>query len=279
MNVLGERRPKIRVLITFSGGLGAQVLSASSYFLLEKYGYEVYADMSYFIDRPFDPPPGYFSWVSQWDYSLDIYGIQQDSFKVCNRESVDVIIDDNYNPKKLPLARLALLDPQIRARFKVLSADFDALLDCFSLRNKPFLVAHYRQGDFLRVSTPVPSELFTSVLERFSGVIKDCIILSDSPLPEFMTRSLQNITEMEIFAAIGGNPADAHNLIRSAKVVICSLSQFSLTAALLNDNRPIVAHAQLNATDRSYKFELLSEAQDPVSPEFIREMLQMRPPS
>jgi hypothetical protein len=105
------------------------------------------------------------------------------------------------------------------------------------------------------------------------------MIVSDSPLPESMIRSLQNIRGMEISAAIGGNPADVHNLIRSAKVVMCSLSQFSLTAALLNDNRPIVAHAQLNATDKSYKFELLSETLHLASPELIREILLMRPSS
>jgi hypothetical protein len=57
--------------ITFTGGLGAQICSASAYFYLKNEGMNVSADMSYFTLTPKEATLGNTGELSIWKYQLD----------------------------------------------------------------------------------------------------------------------------------------------------------------------------------------------------------------
>jgi hypothetical protein len=70
---ISRRRP---VVISFTGGMGAQIISVAIYMDLKLQGDDVYADFRYFEEKP-EVQQEY----SVWDWQLDCYGLTMDDFK------------------------------------------------------------------------------------------------------------------------------------------------------------------------------------------------------
>jgi hypothetical protein len=74
---------------------------------------------------------------------------------------------------------------------------------------------------------------FINMAKVISKFVSAVIIISDSEVSDVTSDGLRGLFTHCSFV-IGGNPHIAHALIRQANYLICSNSQFSLSAALLN---------------------------------------------
>jgi len=70
-----------KYVVTFTGGMGNQILSASVYFYLKSIGKDVYADFRYFSLNPHKASPGTTGECSIWPWQLDGFGLSPDSFR------------------------------------------------------------------------------------------------------------------------------------------------------------------------------------------------------
>ena len=70
-----------KYVVTFTGGMGNQILSASVYFYLKSIGKDVYADFRYFSLTPQKASPGTTGECSIWPWQLDGFGLCPDSFR------------------------------------------------------------------------------------------------------------------------------------------------------------------------------------------------------
>lgn len=233
------------VVVTFTGGLGAQLLSAAIYFYLESIGASVCADLSYFkiSEKKADLGEG----LSQWGWQLDGYGIKFDYFRCHNVQDKNhrdaFLINDG--PLKLSLAISALSRGCVNSRFPILEKSIEdlGLLNMLSKINQvPYLCLHIRRGDYLNVASYlVPDEDFIRLTARFKNIFKRVVIVSDSQLSNnFLSELKNNITE--VIALDGSRYSEflCHVVMRKATVLVCSNSQYSLSAGVLNENLVII---------------------------------------
>ncbi|MCA3238991.1 MAG: alpha-1,2-fucosyltransferase [Curvibacter sp.] len=219
------------LVVTFSGGMGAQVISAAIYFAERKQGRVVYADLSYF-DKPEDVvlagQPGH---CSHWAWQLGLFGISPAAFEsvsVADRRKVEYLADGQ---EKLERALVALADPAVREHFKV-PASIEDLLPGWS--DAKFLCIHVRRGDYVNVASHLVSdEAFISLAQRFAGILERVVVLSDSPIGESFRVGIAGLFSSALFLDDIGVDA-THRIMRRANALICSNSQFSLIAAALN---------------------------------------------
>ena len=218
-------------VITFTGGMGAQIISAAIYYALRDAGEKVLADLSYFDQAPHIANPGTPGDCSRWAWQLDDFGIQQRSLEpvVLARKSKHLCIYDGE--VKLRLGIDALRQAKIKARFPVPPQVNDLLPAEFP---NNFLCLHIRRGDYVNVASHlVDDEQFIGMAKNFSGLLQGLVVLSDSPIPAKFRASVMplfnHIAWLEELDAF-----HAHRLMRQARALVCSNSQFSLTAGLLN---------------------------------------------
>ncbi|MBX3624851.1 MAG: hypothetical protein KF892_07565 [Rhizobacter sp.] len=228
-------------LVTFTGGMGAQILSAAIYFDLMERGVPVAADLSYF-DRPeFVAEAGQAGACSHWAWQLDPFGLARWAFSgdAAGLPGRARMIPDGA--EKMTLAMSALEKPAIRARFQV-PAGLQDLLDPADAR--PYMCLHVRRGDYLNVASHLVSDAeFVGLARRFAGLIQRVVILSDSDVPADFVSALQpHFDHVEVCAGI--DAFASHRIMRGARVLVCSNSQFSLIAALLNPEAMVLVPRQ-----------------------------------
>ncbi len=101
-----------------------------------------------------------------------------------------------------------------------------------------------------------------SIASKFSGLVDRILILSDSPIDplEFETVRLSFPGRLHIIDK-DPDPALAHSLMRNAAVLICSNSQFSLSAGLLSTGLKIIPKVWYgsNATRLNLVVEKISD--------------------
>jgi Glycosyl transferase family 11 len=218
-------------VVNFAGGMGAQILSAAIYFDLQDRGEAVSADLSYF-DRPRKPAiEGQAGSYTHWEWQLDFFNMPTSSFISELEPSRDKsrLIPDGV--EKLALAFDALDKPAVQARFKI-PADLNDLLPAGFLG--PFLCMHVRRGDYVNVASHLISDAeFIDSAMRFTGLVSNIVILSDSELPPHFKAALDPCFG-QVLVLTGIDAFASHRIMRGARVLICSNSQFSLIAALLN---------------------------------------------
>lgn len=223
-------------IITFTGGLGAQILSASIYYYFRDIGSEIYADLNYFKQPESQAIIGT-NTDSHWKYELGEYGIPIDQFetkkynrflKYLNRYDVP------NGAKKVKLALMALHNPEIKKLFKIPE---QIIYECNGIiRNYNYLCIHIRRGDYLNVASHLVGENeFIDLAKSFADLVRQVIVISDSELSVQFKNNLEKHFNNNCSYVIGGNLHVAHALMRKSKYLICSNSQYSLTAALLND--------------------------------------------
>lgn len=231
-----NRKQDSEILVTFTGGLGAQILSAAIYFYLKGDGSKVYADLDYFKQPGKTATPGNKGEVSHWNYELGEYGLSLEKFTIKKRENSFfkrnkiVVVSDGAD--KFRLAIDALRQPEVREFFPITRSVAEK---CRRISgNHDYLCIHIRRGDYVNVASHLVDDMdFLNLAKSLSKFVPAVIVISDSEVSDMINEGLH-----ELFAhcsfVIGGNPHVAHALIRQAKYLICSNSQFSLSAALLN---------------------------------------------
>ncbi len=225
------------ILITFTGGLGAQILSAAAYFHLKQDGRTVYADLDYFKRPEKIATPGNKGEISHWGYELGEYGLLPEAFSTRKFEKSSFfkrnkpfVVSDGAD--KVELAIKALRQPEVRKLFPIKHSVTE---ECRRISgNNDYLCIHIRRGDYVNVASHLVDDMdFINLAKTISNFVPAVIVISDSEVSDVINEGLHGLFAHCSFV-IGGNPHMAHALIRQAKYLICSNSQFSLSAALLN---------------------------------------------
>ena len=129
---------------------------------------------------------------------------------------------------------MALHNPEIKKLFKIPE---QIIYECNGIiRNYNYLCIHIRRGDYLNVASHLVGENeFIDLAKSFADLVRQVIVISDSELSVQFKNNLEKHFNNNCSYVIGGNLHVAHALMRKPKYLICSNSQYSLTAALLND--------------------------------------------
>lgn len=236
---IDERRA---IKVSFTGGLGAQILSAAIYYHYLNRGYKTFADLSYFSNEHKIATPGQKGQISYWKWELDSYGVARDSLatETPSDRGTPMLHDGAL---KFSLAMEALGDPGVRARFDTAGNDaFSAQYRTSQLDGAPYLCLHVRRGDYLNVASHlISSKELDGIASQFSGLVNRVLILSDSPIGASEFEKVRSKFSGRINVIDSDpDPILAHSLMRNAAVLICSNSQFSLSAGLLSNGLKII---------------------------------------
>jgi hypothetical protein len=217
-------------IISFTGGLGAQIFSYSIYYAL-KDDPKIFGDLSYF-KIPTKIAEENTAELSHWDWELSKYGVQKSSIRQKYTASKqDIHYTDHYKKHETAI-NLLHTNKEIFTNF--LPIPIDIQNKCLQITNNEYICAHLRRGDYLNVAELVYSEEeFIQTLKKTKNFLKEIIIISDSRPSEQFETFISEAYQNHRFI-IGGDLHVAHALMRQAKILICSNSQFSLSAALLN---------------------------------------------
>ena len=230
---MSKRRP---VVISFTGGMGAQIISAAIYMDLKLQGYDVYADFRYFEEKP-EVQQQY----SLWDWQLGCYGLTMKDFKRYEISNLQLLMSKYIKDgdEKTQLALLAMDKKYIVDKFFKYTDKFKynikKLLENNFLLTDSYLCVHIRRGDYLKVASHlVPEEYFLEPIGRTKSFLKTIVVISDSPVSEnfkkFIGHDFKNII---IYDSGFLDFAISHYLMTKASILICSNSQFSWTAGKL----------------------------------------------
>lgn len=217
--------------ISFSGGLGAQMLSAAGYFRLEMDGRQPTADLDYFDTAPRIAKSGS-NEVSIWPWQLDSFGITPETFRRMTRGGMrSRTLRDS--PQKTSLGIRGLQTPEIRERFGVPKGLDELLPIGFPGR---FNAIHVRRGDYLNVASHVvPEGAFVVALAKYARDCDALVFLSDGK-PSTSTLAELNRLFKHLWVPESLSAWETHRLLRASALMVGSNSQFSLVAALLHDS-------------------------------------------
>lgn len=228
-------------VVVFAGGMGTQILQAAVYFSMKNAGYPVYADVSYFDTEARMAEVGKAGQLTHWFWQLEQFGLSPGSFDQAtglNKRNANILRD---GAKMMELGLNALAQPEIQKVFEDAAGVCDVLSE---KAEKEFLCIHIRRGDYVNVASHLISDgEFISLIKKLSGLINRAVILSDSPIePDFQSAVSPYFKTVEFLDNI--DPYTAHRIMRCARILVCSNSTFSLTAAALNPNAFVVIPKQ-----------------------------------
>jgi len=259
-NWLQKRKNSAPVLIKFEGGMGNQLLNAALYFYLENSGKKVYADLSYFEKETHVAEVGRKGEISQWPWQLGEFGIMRSEFQTLEAsikiKKKAIILPDDGN--KLQMVLNALKQDEISVRFKI-EENIENIIPNFQKFN--YICIHIRRGDYINVASHVVSdEQFIQQARKFSGLISNAVILSDSPISNEMQHAFGNLYTNIRFMD-NTDAMTAHKVMRLSRVLVCSNSQFSMIGAALNTKALILLPMQWLGKDESNRSseEILKE--------------------
>jgi hypothetical protein len=228
-------------VVTFTGGMGAQIISAAVYFSMKNAGHCVYADLSYFDKPEHVAVAGNTGDCSHWSWQLERFDLLPSSFDTAadlNKKNADILHDGS---RKLELGLEALAQPAVQNRFKISAGVHGILPAAFA---DGFLAIHLRRGDYVNVASHLIGDSeFISLARKFSGLVNNAAVISDSPIGSEFRNAIASYFRELVFLD-NTDPYTAHRIMRSARVLICSNSQFSLIAAALNPNALVLIPKQ-----------------------------------
>lgn len=239
--------------ITFTGGLGAQIISASAYLYLKKKSTPVRANFDYFdIAKKISIYDSlgikYTKTVDFFPWQLDDLGISQSDFKADGAE-LEIVTD---GPQKHELSIAGFADPEIREVFKIPATSVTARTQLFA--DEPYTCIHIRRGDYLRVASYLIDEhAFYEALCSVSKLTANVLLLSDSNLSESFVDKINGL-RLNIKFLRGGSPGLAHGLMRLSRILICSNSQYSYTAAFLREQTSLTLLPSRHEADENSEF-------------------------
>lgn len=251
------------IIISFSGGLGAQIFSASIYSFLENNNFNVYGDFKYFATN--DQIKNKTKGISYWNWQLSDYNIKISNFKQKNFSFLYLIFNSykfiNDGDFKLYLA-IKSMQNQYSTIFKIdlnrIQNNIDYKL--YQFLNNSYIALHMRRGDYLNVaSLVIPDKDYIDLLLSMNLVNINLIILSDSEV-ESETHALlkQKYKNILIYDNNKLSPFISHVIMTNATYLICSNSQFSFSAGLLS-NGFVYYPTKWNKEDNDYFTKTISQ--------------------
>lgn len=238
--------PNRHYTVTFTGGLGAQIISASAYFFLQHQTLQVSADLRYFSQTPKLAQSGRPGELSVWPWDLTDFGLNMPEFVQSEKQN-SIAIEDGL--LKLQLFELGVKLPFIREKFPVSSEAINLRTSLFG--NENYTCVHVRRGDYLNVATLVVSEeSIASALRKVSQITTNLLILSDTPLGETL-KTYVDQSSCSCHVLVGGPASMAHGLMRLSQILIGTNSQLSYTAAALRGEDQLSFHPSLHDADAS----------------------------
>lgn len=219
-------------VITFTGGLGAQLISAAAYFHCQRQGIPVQAHFGYFSREASLAAVGRRGAVSHWAWALGDYGLDFGQFDqpLGPIDPAHVVFD---GIEKLELGFAGLRDDAIRARFPIDDASREALRGIVPAGR--WAAVHVRRGDYLNVATYlIPDEAYFRAVLAVRRLVDHFVVISDTEISSELSRRLQGLPASDRVMVVTGGPARlAHDLMRLADILISSNSQLSYTAGAL----------------------------------------------
>ena len=213
--------------------MGAQVISTAIYEKLKSVGLPVCADFSYFnglhkINNG-DPLGG----ISKFPWQLDEIGYSQASFNTLSPTSVPwFAIDDG--PVKMGLFLEAVSDPGVRLKLSTVNRP-DLIRDLLpgQLSAKRYGCVHIRRGDYLSVASHIVTDSLLAKACDAWGVDEGMVVvLSDSPIAQETRDLFRRISGRHFVFADAVSPISSFVIMQNSKYLICSNSQFSLSAGM-----------------------------------------------
>lgn len=220
------------VVVLFAGGMGTQIIQAAVYFSMKNTGRQVYGDVSYFDRSQKLAVVGNTGELTHWGWQLDLFGLSPASFDApppgLNKRNSDRLGD---GARMTELGLKALSQPEIQKCFKVTSEKNIALS---AEAAGYFLCIHIRRGDYVNVASHLITDSeFIRLSRKFSGLVSNVIVISDSPIgAEFRNALASCFKKISFLDNI--DAYTSHCIMRNARILFCSNSSFSLTAAALN---------------------------------------------
>lgn len=228
-------------VVVFAGGMGTQIIQAAVYLSMKKAGRLVFADLTYFDAKARMAEVGKIGQLTHWFWQLEQFGLPRAVFDKAPRldkRHADILRD---GPRMLALGLKALAQPEIQSYFTDV-ADLREALSEEVLSS--YLCIHIRRGDYINVASHLISdEEFISLISKFSGLTSHAVILSDSPIEQELRDAVLPHFKTALFLDTI-DPYSSHRIMRYARILICSNSTFSLTAAALNPNALVVIPKQ-----------------------------------
>ena len=162
---ISKNRP---IVISFTGGLGAQIISAAIYFDLKGKGYNVYGDFSYFSQKD-NQSRNY----SIWEWQLNCFGLNISNFLQLNSQNLAIVFSTYVPDGKLKsqLSKIAFRNKMAINIFKNYTDEFMKLMTSILEKNKAlnenYICIHMRRGDYLNVASHIISDQdFLKVLSK-----------------------------------------------------------------------------------------------------------------
>lgn len=226
----GAGKPTV---VTFTGGMGAQIISAAIYFAMKHEGQSVYADLSYFDIAESVSVAGKTDEPSHWAWQLSGFGLLPGVFDTLNKidKRACTILSDGA--AKLDIGLKALSQGEVQKIFTVPEGINDLL--AVGTREDPFLCIHVRRGDYVNVASYLVADGdFVSLARKLTGLVNCAVVLSDSSIDQGLKSAIA-ASFGEVYFPDSTDAFEAHRIMRAARILVCSNSQFSLAAAALND--------------------------------------------
>ena len=193
-----SKTPK-KVIITFTGGMGAQILSAAIYFSMRNSGKEVYVDLTYFDTPENIASEGQIGRPSHWAWQLNPFGLMPadfESYAGKKATSEDLIVDGS---RKIFLALSALQSKDVQKYFPITNLT----TDIFNFEGAKYVCAHIRRGDYLNVASHLMSdEDFLKSTHKFSSLCETLVVVSDSRISQSLKNSFSNQFKRCVFWTI-----------------------------------------------------------------------------
>ena len=220
----------MRNRIYFEGGLGSQLFSAMTYFVVSKVR-KTYCDFSYFRSQNEVANPN----LSFWNWKLNHYGLEIDHFP-----SSSIPLDSRLRKfKELPTSQSILnsiVTEDFRYRFPVTNSYQELRENLLIGTDEKYACIHVRQGDYLKVAVRVisVSETIQMIYPLASFLPKRIFLISDSHFSSDEMLAVEKVfMGHRIEYVIDGNDMAVHGLMRNADFLITSNSTFSLSAMVL----------------------------------------------
>ena len=188
--------------------------------------------------------------LTHWGWQLNFFGLLPTSFDArpagLNKRNADILSD---GARMTEIGLQALSQRDIQGYFEI-SKDLTDVLPGDAARD--FLCMHVRRGDYVNVASHLITDSeFLRLSRKFSGLITHVVVISDSPIGADFRNALSSCFEKISFL----DNIDAfasHRIMRSARVLFCSNSTFSLTAAALNPDALVLIPRQWYAKEQSH---------------------------
>jgi len=224
--------------VTFTGGLGAQILSLGIVLSAVNQGDAVGADLRYFDTPPLSAKG---QRPAHWGWALGGIGwSREDVMNLAaprSAKSSKPLLQDGR--MKFQLAMEALQRPEIQKEFptRAVSTILRELSVSILDESRPYVAFHIRRGDYINVGAALV-DLADYVLQArvFSKIFTTAFFLSDSEFPKTFVEQVSHLfTEPLFLSGLDADPCLIHHLLRNAAVHVGSNGQFSLTAGLLSE--------------------------------------------